>query len=116
VSVTNREKTQFTWEEVEQHNTTDDCWIVIKGNVYDVTDFAPMHPGGRAIYTMGGRVRAHPAAPQLQGAAQCREGADWTYATTVCVVCAACCLSSILPSSRVFLCAPYGTCAVQTPG
>jgi hypothetical protein len=41
---------------VEQHNTTDDCWIVIKGHVYDVTDFAPMHPGGRAIYTMGGRV------------------------------------------------------------
>eukprot|EP00959_Pyramimonas_sp_CCMP1952_P393843 8252586-Pyramimonas_sp.AAC.1 len=49
------EKTEFTWEEVEEHKHTYDCWIVVKGNVYDVTDFAPTHPGGRAIYSMGGR-------------------------------------------------------------
>uniref|UniRef100_A0A7S0RZB0 Cytochrome b5 heme-binding domain-containing protein n=1 Tax=Pyramimonas obovata TaxID=1411642 RepID=A0A7S0RZB0_9CHLO len=49
------EKTEFTWEEVEEHKHKYDCWIVIKGNVYDVTEFAPTHPGGRAIYSLGGR-------------------------------------------------------------
>lgn len=49
------EKTEFTWEEVEEHKHTYDCWIVVKGNVYDVTEFAPTHPGGRAIYSLGGR-------------------------------------------------------------
>lgn len=82
-SVIGREKTQFTWEEVEQHNTTDDCWIVIKGNVYDVTDFAPVHPGGRAIYTMGGRVSARPAKPPLQGPAQSEEDVGGTPARAV---------------------------------
>jgi len=48
-------KTSFTWAEVENHTQDSDCWIVIKGNVYDVTSFAPSHPGGRAIYALGGR-------------------------------------------------------------
>jgi len=51
----NGDETEFTWEEVEEHTHTYDCWIVIKGNVYDVTEFAPTHPGGRAIYSLAGR-------------------------------------------------------------
>lgn len=34
--------------EVERHNSTDDAWIVVDGQVYDMTRFAPEHPGGAA--------------------------------------------------------------------
>ncbi|SCU80659.1 LADA_0B08834g1_1 [Lachancea dasiensis] len=33
-------------DEVMLHNTVDDCWIVIDGEVYDVTNFIGVHPGG----------------------------------------------------------------------
>lgn len=36
-------------EEVSKHNSADDAWIVINGTVWDVTEFAPKHPGGREI-------------------------------------------------------------------
>ncbi|KIX92181.1 uncharacterized protein Z520_12062 [Fonsecaea multimorphosa CBS 102226] len=42
--------------EISTHKTSDDCWIVVGGNVWDVTDFAPTHPGGEAIILRyGGR-------------------------------------------------------------
>lgn len=39
----------YTMEEVAKHNTKDDCWMVIHGDVYDVTAFIDSHPGGLAI-------------------------------------------------------------------
>ena len=33
-------------QEISQHAQADDIWIVVNGKVYDVTDFAPEHPGG----------------------------------------------------------------------
>lgn len=33
-------------EEIVKHNSADDLWIVVDGTVYDVTAFAPEHPGG----------------------------------------------------------------------
>ena len=55
------------FSEVAKHNTVDDCWCIISGKVYDLTDFAPEHPGGSAIVTeLAGKVatedflHAHP--------------------------------------------------------
>ena len=33
-------------QEVAKHCNIDDCWIVVNGKVYDLTKFAPNHPGG----------------------------------------------------------------------
>lgn len=32
--------------ELQAHNSKDDCWVVYKGSVYDVTSFLPDHKGG----------------------------------------------------------------------
>lgn len=37
------------YSEVEQHNTKKDCWVVIHGKAYDVSDFLDEHPGGSGI-------------------------------------------------------------------
>merc|ERR1740130_633028 len=34
------------WEEVQKHTAKDDLWLLIDGNVYDVTPFLDLHPGG----------------------------------------------------------------------
>ena len=39
----------YTMEEVTKHATKKDCWIVIKNNVYDITEFLKIHPGGSSI-------------------------------------------------------------------
>lgn len=36
----------MTEAEVAKHNTQDDCYVIIHGNVYDVTKFTLQHPGG----------------------------------------------------------------------
>lgn len=44
----------ITMEEVQKHNTEEDCWIVVKGKVYDVNAYLKegKHPGGNASITM----------------------------------------------------------------
>ncbi|PRW33612.1 nitrate [Chlorella sorokiniana] len=45
----------FTLAEVATHNSPDSAWIVVENNVYDVTEFAPTHPGGAGrIYSIAG--------------------------------------------------------------
>eukprot|EP00435_Cladocopium_sp_Y103_P009540 s3661_g2.t1 len=39
----------ITQEEVAKHNKADDAWIIVDGDVYDVTKFAGVHPGGTQI-------------------------------------------------------------------
>lgn len=34
---------------MQQHRTAESCWVVLYGNVYDVTNFLPEHPGGKKI-------------------------------------------------------------------
>jgi FKBP-type peptidyl-prolyl cis-trans isomerase/predicted heme/steroid binding protein len=32
--------------EIAKHSTEGDCWVVISGKVYDLSNYFPMHPGG----------------------------------------------------------------------
>ncbi|CAD7926402.1 unnamed protein product [Amoebophrya sp. A25] len=47
---------KLTLEEVAKHTSEDDCWVVVNGDVLDVTEFLPDHPGGKlAILTFAGK-------------------------------------------------------------
>jgi cytochrome-b5 reductase len=40
---------EFSYSDVAAHKSENDCWIVIHGKVYDVTEFLDKHPGGADI-------------------------------------------------------------------
>lgn len=43
-------------EEVAKHKTESDCWVIVNGQVLDVTEFLPDHPGGKkAILLYAGK-------------------------------------------------------------
>jgi cytochrome b involved in lipid metabolism len=42
----------ISWEELALHNTPADCWLALHGDVYDLTDYAPSHPGGDGMITL----------------------------------------------------------------
>lgn len=46
----------ITVSELKKHNKANDCWIALKGDVYDVTPFLNLHPGGasRILEVAGG--------------------------------------------------------------
>ena len=39
----------LAWDEIKRHNKKDDCWVVVDGVVYDMTDFLDDHPGGKRL-------------------------------------------------------------------
>lgn len=46
----------FDAAEVAKHNTPESCWVILYGDVYDVTQFLPSHPGGsKIILQLAGR-------------------------------------------------------------
>ncbi|KAG5031566.1 hypothetical protein AAZX31_06G126100 [Glycine max] len=36
----------YSIKDLSQHTTKDDCWILVDGKVYDVTQYLDDHPGG----------------------------------------------------------------------
>jgi len=48
-----KKASKFTWEQVKEHNTPEDAWIVYKNKVYNVSNWHE-HPGGAVIYTHAG--------------------------------------------------------------
>ena len=40
---------QWSGTDVAKHSSADDCWVIIHGRAYDVTEFMPEHPGGPKI-------------------------------------------------------------------
>lgn len=68
--------TVLDFAEVAKHNTVSDCWMIISGKVYDVSNYAGAHPGGaqniasscgtdatQAYDTKGGRGDRIPGMP-----------------------------------------------------
>ena len=46
----------YTMAEVAKHTSKTDCWVVVEGQVLDVTSFLSEHPGGElAILTFDGK-------------------------------------------------------------
>ena len=41
----------LTLDEVKKHNSSNDCWSIIDGNVYDLTNWVESHPGGKERIT-----------------------------------------------------------------
>lgn len=41
--------------ELENHNTASDCWVAIDGRVFDLTEFARVHPGAEMIQKFAGK-------------------------------------------------------------
>ena len=39
----------FSAAEVARHSTKDDCWVIIRGKVYDISPWLASHPGGPSI-------------------------------------------------------------------
>jgi len=51
----------ITWEEVNRHNSEGDHWLVLNGQVYDLSNYK--HPGGFLVLKdfVGGKEDAHDA-------------------------------------------------------
>jgi cytochrome b involved in lipid metabolism len=43
--------TLITLSELAMHNTAQDCWVALHGDVYDLTNYARRHPGGPSWVT-----------------------------------------------------------------
>lgn len=41
----------LTLEDLAAHASPDDCWIVVRGQVYDVTSYIPAHPTRPSVIT-----------------------------------------------------------------
>lgn len=48
---------KISTKDVAQHASPDDCWVVVNGKVYDLTTFAPNHPGGAMSRVAFGSIK-----------------------------------------------------------
>lgn len=61
--------TTYTTTDVSSHDNRADCWLILSGKVYNVTDFISKHPGGNEILKGCGKdatsmMQRHPAIPE----------------------------------------------------
>ncbi len=42
----NQQLSSLSLSEISKHNSTNDCWLLINNNIYNVTGFLSAHPGG----------------------------------------------------------------------
>jgi len=42
----NKKITKYTCVQVEEHNASNDCWIIVNNYVYNITPFLFLHPPG----------------------------------------------------------------------
>jgi cytochrome b involved in lipid metabolism len=47
--INNLDLPTYTLADLQQARTEGKCWMAINGDVYDITDFIPQHPGGNII-------------------------------------------------------------------
>ena len=40
---------QISFKELQRHRSFDDCWVVVKNKVYDMSGFVESHPGGQQM-------------------------------------------------------------------
>jgi predicted heme/steroid binding protein len=52
---TKSELKTFTVSDVSSHGSKTDCWTIINGNVYDITEYIPRHQGGDEILAACGK-------------------------------------------------------------
>jgi salicylate hydroxylase len=45
---------KVTMKEIQQHTSFEDCWIIINGKVYDISEWKDHHPGGPFVARMYG--------------------------------------------------------------
>ncbi len=61
----------YTMAEVAQHSKDGDCWTVIEGKVYNLTNWVHQHPGGvQAILQLCGKDGTQPFTQQHDHAQQ----------------------------------------------
>eukprot|EP01083_Nonionella_stella_P236753 831178_1 len=46
---------KYTMEQIKQHNKPNDCWMVLNGHIFDITEYIPYHPGGNEILKANGK-------------------------------------------------------------
>eukprot|EP00241_Pyramimonas_parkeae_P010014 CAMPEP_0114242572 /NCGR_PEP_ID=MMETSP0058-20121206/10252_1 /TAXON_ID=36894 /ORGANISM="Pyramimonas parkeae, CCMP726" /LENGTH=129 /DNA_ID=CAMNT_0001355203 /DNA_START=42 /DNA_END=431 /DNA_ORIENTATION=- len=44
----------FSKQEVSQHNSREDIWVILNNKVYDISSYVEEHPGGDAILNNAG--------------------------------------------------------------